>query len=306
MDDLSTKATGYWGMSALWTTGGPGTHLLLVVLAGMSLWSGYLILASLYDQQRWLLAARRFLLEFESGGSVIQITRSLIQVAILRNIAEAGLHAAHTYKGQIAERLRAHEWFASCLERSMARDQVWIRKDHSVLPTVALAAPVLGLLGTVYVLMGGLTEYAVITASSPVPSISATESYFGHDKRDATSKEGAGAADSPSTGAEETPPSDPDRGAEAALAMQSYQQKLAGMIFGILGQALIFLAIGLTVAAPAIVGHRWILQRSKVIEQIRRDFASELTARLLSGPLPPPPGDAGPDMASDALPAPVT
>jgi biopolymer transport protein ExbB/TolQ len=320
MDDLSSPMVIHpWGLSALWEAGEPPERLLLVLLAVMSLATWYLILTKLYEQYKWMRACRRLAQGFTDGASAKELMRQLSQEEISRGLVEAGSRAASEYKDRIAERVDAQTWISGTLARAVDRDQVRIRKGLPLLLTLALAAPVVGLLGTVIALSTGLTEYAELTAVFHVPKWTqpyeqrhteegVTKGAVGDEPSNAGVPSGAGAASdgraTSQAGAEEAAHAQ-NRRDELELISEHYVQKHAGMLFGILGEGLLFLMLGLTVAAPAIMGYRWLLARSKIIEQTLRDFADELTFGLLSGPLPPPAGGAGPAMASD-IPVPAT
>jgi biopolymer transport protein ExbB len=63
------------------------------------------------------------------------------------------------------------------------------------------------------------------------------------------------------------------------LAGQASIDKVAGPV----GSALIMTAMGLFVAVPAVWGYNWLLGRNRVLQDILRNFASDLHAYLVGG-----------------------
>jgi len=305
MHDLSmAEINGPWGLYALWNTPGVMVHFLLVALVIMSIGSWYLVLSRLFDQQIWLGAGRRVQKQLETVGSIAELIHGLdSRGKSFRTIAEAGLRVASEYRGRLAERVGFHEWLASSIERAVGREQRRIQAGLAMLPTVGLVGPAVGLFGTVYLLMSGLTGYAETTALLPVPNTVAAQPYLQSDKPAEAPKDGA-SINGPQDAEGEATTGDLSRKAEEDSAIQHGIQEHTAQLYGIIGQAMVLLLIGAFVAIPAVAGYRALLARSKKLEEALRDFASELTVRLLNSPVPP--SSKGSDLAGDSAAIPAT
>jgi biopolymer transport protein ExbB/TolQ len=336
MDDLTSSLDGpwaNWGARALWLAGDRGARGVLVVLAIMSLCSWYVLFTQLYDQHTLLRAARRLVQSGNDGGSFRESIQRL-PLGVLRSIAESGWRAASEYRGRLAERVTPYEWIARSLDRTLQTEQSQLKRGLGVLPTVAVAAPLVGLLGTVYLLMNGLIEYAYITKEfpvaesvEPVPQSRRLDGPVSQEPANAIPMEsakvapphasqaepraeGEGAALKPqadSTGHDSAAVEgrSPGRESEIAQALQHQRIERAAQLYGILGEELTLLFFGLCVAVPSFVGYRWILGRYRGIDEILRGLAQDTTTRLLAGPLPPESGGPDPGTVANETPAPA-
>ena len=122
----------------------------------MSLVSWYIILTKLWDQRRLKQSARARREQFWSAPSVKDGVERLKKGDNFRAIAEDGLRAVSHHEGRLTDRIDMHEWVTMSLQRSV--DQV--NSNMSEGPRLPrhrrLAAPFVGLFGTVWGVMNAL------------------------------------------------------------------------------------------------------------------------------------------------------
>jgi hypothetical protein len=87
---------------------------------------------------------------------------------------------------------------------------------------------------------------------------------------------------------------DPGRQAQEGNAIHQRQlHEHAGQLYGMTGESLLLVLLGVFVALPALAGYHVLRARSTKVEDLLGEFASALTVGLLSGSPPPSTQDPG-------------
>lgn len=156
-----------YGLYTMWETGDIVTHLVLFVLAAMSLASWFVLLTKLWDQRKLKQSARAVEKQFWNAPSIKDGVERLKKGDDFRNIAEDGLRAASHHDGRLTDRIDLHEWITISLQRAVDTVNSKLQTGLGLLATVGSTAPFVGLFGTVW----GILRALLTIAQAGQPSI---------------------------------------------------------------------------------------------------------------------------------------
>ncbi|HUN73616.1 MAG TPA: MotA/TolQ/ExbB proton channel family protein [Steroidobacteraceae bacterium] len=159
--------TNPYGPMALITNGNMLSHVVLVILLLMSLFSWYVILTKLWDQSRLKKAARVAEKQFWTAPSIKDGVERLKKGDDYRAIAEEGLRAQSHHDGRLTDRIDLNEWITMSLQRAVNNANTKLQTGMGLLASVGSTAPFVGLFGTVV----GIIQALVSIGLSGQPSI---------------------------------------------------------------------------------------------------------------------------------------
>jgi len=153
-----------FGIQDLWDSG-PVSKTLLIVLAIMSLYSWYVIITKLLDQNALMKHAAQAEKDFWSSSSLKDGVARLKNEPdnAFRAIVQDGLESLdhhNKHKGQVADTIDLHDWVSSHMQRRVDKVNSELSEGMAVLASVGATAPFVGLLGTVLGILNALTSIA--------------------------------------------------------------------------------------------------------------------------------------------------
>jgi biopolymer transport protein ExbB len=167
MENTAAAVTNPYSPWALITNGDPLSHLVLLVLALMSLFSWYVVLTKLWDQRLLKKSAKTAERQFWTAPSVKDGVERLKKGDEYRRLAEEGLRAQSHHDGRLTDRIDLNEWITMSLERSVNTSNTQLQSGMGLLASVGSTAPFVGLFGTVV----GIIKALISIGVSGQPSI---------------------------------------------------------------------------------------------------------------------------------------
>ncbi len=132
-------------------------HLILIVLLIMSVATWYLIVTKTLANRKMRRAADRFQRAFWDAGDMQTVAEYVRKNGVndpLSHLTHHGLRAAEQFRdrrgGRMIESGSADEFLTRALRRAIEQDTARMEYGHTVLASVASAAPFVGLFGTVW------------------------------------------------------------------------------------------------------------------------------------------------------------
>jgi biopolymer transport protein ExbB len=163
----TAAVTNPYGPMALVTNGNMLSHVVLIILLLMSLFSWYVILVKLWDQSKLKKSARIAEKQFWTAPSIKDGVERLKKGDDYRAIAEEGLRAQSHHDGRLTDRIDMNEWITMSLQRAVANANTKLQTGMGLLASVGSTAPFVGLFGTVV----GIIQALVSIGLSGQPSI---------------------------------------------------------------------------------------------------------------------------------------
>jgi biopolymer transport protein ExbB len=153
-----------FGIQDLWDSG-PVSKTLLIVLAIMSLYSWYVIITKLLDQNALMKHAAQAEKDFWSAASLKDGMARLKNEPdnAFRALVQDGLESLdhhNKHKGQVSDTIDLHDWVSSHMQRRVDKVSADLTEGMAVLASVGATAPFVGLLGTVLGILNALTSIA--------------------------------------------------------------------------------------------------------------------------------------------------
>jgi biopolymer transport protein ExbB len=140
-----------YDLKSLWAKGDFVARGTLIILAGMSIGSWFIMLTKLWDQRRLRKQYSDVAKGFWSTGSLREGLEKLKgKDHAFRVIAEDGVRAAEHHEGRLTDQIPLHEWIATSLQRSVDNFVNRLSGGLSFLATTGSTAPFIGLFGTVW------------------------------------------------------------------------------------------------------------------------------------------------------------
>jgi biopolymer transport protein ExbB len=167
MENSAAAVTNPYGPMALISNGNMLSHVVLIILLLMSLFSWYVILTKLWDQSRLKKAARTAEKQFWTAPSIKDGVERLKKGDDYRAIAEEGLRAQSHHDGRLTDRIDLNEWITMSLQRAVNNANTKLQTGMGLLASVGSTAPFVGLFGTVV----GIIQALVSIGLSGQPSI---------------------------------------------------------------------------------------------------------------------------------------
>lgn len=161
MENTAAAVTNPYGPMALLTNHDILSHLVLLVLALMSLFSWYVVLTKLWDQHTLKRSAKVAERQFWTAPSVKDGVERLKKGDDYRRIAEEGLRAQSHHDGRLTDRIDLNEWITMTLERSINTSSTQLQSGMGLLASVGSTAPFVGLFGTVVGIINALISIGV-------------------------------------------------------------------------------------------------------------------------------------------------
>jgi biopolymer transport protein ExbB len=144
----ATTAENPYGLSALWAQGDFVARGTLIILVLMSLYSWFIILTKLWEQQQLLKQAK-------------QASKDAF-----RAIAESGIKASEHHEGRLTDKVPLTEWLSGNIQRNVERLTNDLQRGLSFLASVGSTAPFVGLFGTVWGIYHALIAIGVAGQAS--------------------------------------------------------------------------------------------------------------------------------------------
>lgn len=154
-----------FGIQDLWDSG-PISKTLLIILGIMSLYSWFVIITKILDQNalnKYALAAEK---DFWSASSLKDGIARLKggDDNAFRGLAVDGMESLEHHernKGRLTENVDLHDWVSSHMQRRVDLISSDLSGGMAVLASVGATAPFVGLLGTVLGILNALTSIAM-------------------------------------------------------------------------------------------------------------------------------------------------
>ena len=148
------------------------SHAVLLVLAGMSLASWYVILTKLWDQWTVRTAYRGLEEKFWRAGNLRDGFAALAgRDNVFRLLIEDGVRALQHHAGHLTERVDLNDWMTVSLYRAADQVNRRLAQGLSILATVGSVSPFVGLFGTVWGIYNALITIAM-TGNPAIDKIS--------------------------------------------------------------------------------------------------------------------------------------
>ena len=133
------------------------SHFLLVVLVAMSIATWYLIVAKTLSNLRMQKSARAFLEHFWNASGMKSVADYLQAGGVadpFSHLTHHGLKAAEQFRAKTGQRMiesgSEDEFLTRSLRRAINQDTARLEYGHTLLASIASAAPFVGLFGTVW------------------------------------------------------------------------------------------------------------------------------------------------------------
>ncbi|MBK7001231.1 MAG: MotA/TolQ/ExbB proton channel family protein [Rhodoferax sp.] len=157
---IASAVANPYGLAALWNTSDAVAKGVLLILAGMSLGSWYILVAKLLEQRKISRHAQEAAEKFWSAGSVEQGAAALPPESPYQFIAASGLEATQKHSGLMGH-IPLHDWISMRIQRAVDRVNRDMQSGLAFLATVGSIAPFVGLFGTVWGIYHALSAIGV-------------------------------------------------------------------------------------------------------------------------------------------------
>jgi biopolymer transport protein ExbB len=140
-----------YGLAALWGQGDFVARGTLIILVAMSLYSWFIMLTKLWEQQALLRQAKQASKDFWTGNSLNESIEKLTGPGnAFRAIAESGIKATQHHEGKLTDTVPLTDWVSGNLQRGVDRLNNDLQRGLSFLASVGSTSPFVGLFGTVW------------------------------------------------------------------------------------------------------------------------------------------------------------
>jgi biopolymer transport protein ExbB len=146
-----------YGLKAVWAQGDAVAKGTLAILVFMSIFSWYLIVAKLLEQNRLLVQQRDAMQRLGSENSLEQAVEALQSNSPFRFVAQEALNSAAKHQ-DMRGAIDFNDWLMLSLQRATTSVQQSMQKGLSFLATVGSTAPFVGLFGTVWGIYNALVS----------------------------------------------------------------------------------------------------------------------------------------------------
>jgi len=151
-----------YGLAALWKTGDLVSHLVLFILAAMSLATWYIFVTKYWEQARLLGQAKQTEKQFWSAANLEEGIDKLAKNNVFRTVAERGQQAMARQGGMLTQA----DWVQMTLARAIEEENSRLGGGISFLASVGSTAPFVGLFGTVWGILNALTAIGIAGQAS--------------------------------------------------------------------------------------------------------------------------------------------
>ncbi len=168
-EDLGATQTAEnpYGLAALWAQGDFVAKGTLIILVLMSLYSWFIILTKLWEQQQLLKQAKQASKDFWTGKTLGESIEKLTGKGnAFRAIAESGIKASEHHEGRLTDKVPLTEWLSGNIQRNVDRMNNDLQRGLSFLASVGSTAPFVGLFGTVWGIYHALIAIGVAGQAS--------------------------------------------------------------------------------------------------------------------------------------------
>lgn len=163
----ANEAENPYGLAELWSQGDFVARGTLIILVLMSLYSWFIILTKLWEQQRLLKQAREASRDFWTGNSLNEGMEKLSGKGnVFRAMVESGIRASQHGEGKLTEHVPVAEWISGKLQQNVDRMTNDLQRGLSFLASVGSTAPFVGLFGTVWGIYHALIAIGVAGQAS--------------------------------------------------------------------------------------------------------------------------------------------
>jgi biopolymer transport protein ExbB len=163
----ANEAENPYGLAQLWSQGDFVARGTLTILVLMSLYSWFIILTKLWEQQRLLRQAREAGRDFWTGSSLNEGLQKLTGNGnVFKAMVESGIKASEHADGKLTEHVPVAEWISGKLQQNVDRMTNDLQRGLSFLASVGSTAPFVGLFGTVWGIYHALIAIGVAGQAS--------------------------------------------------------------------------------------------------------------------------------------------
>jgi biopolymer transport protein ExbB len=163
----ANEAENPYGLAQLWSQGDFVARGTLIILVLMSLYSWFIILTKLWEQQRLLKQAKEASRDFWTGNSLNEGLQKLTGNGnVFKAMVESGIKASHHAEGKLTEHVPVAEWISGKLQQNVDRMTNDLQRGLSFLASVGSTAPFVGLFGTVWGIYHALIAIGVAGQAS--------------------------------------------------------------------------------------------------------------------------------------------
>jgi len=163
----ANEAANPYGLAELWGQGDFVARGTLIILVLMSLYSWFIILSKLWEQQRLLKQAKEASRDFWTGNSLDEGLQKLSGKGnVFRAMVESGIRASQHGEGKLTEHVPVAEWISAKLQQNVDRMTNDLQRGLSFLASVGSTAPFVGLFGTVWGIYHALIAIGVAGQAS--------------------------------------------------------------------------------------------------------------------------------------------
>lgn len=149
--EVTEEVENPYGLAQLWGQGDFVARGTLIILVLMSLYSWFIMLTKLWEQQRLLRQAKQASREFWTGSSLAASAEKLSGNGnAFRAIVDSAIKASEHHEGKLTDRVPLADWISGNLQRNVDRMHNDLQGGLSFLASVGSTAPFVGLFGTVW------------------------------------------------------------------------------------------------------------------------------------------------------------
>jgi biopolymer transport protein ExbB len=149
--EVTEEVENPYGLAQLWGQGDFVARGTLIILVLMSLYSWFIMLTKLWEQQRLLRQAKQASREFWTGTSLASSAEKLTGNGnAFRAIVDSAIKASEHHEGKLTDRVPLADWISGNLQRNVDRMNNDLQGGLSFLASVGSTAPFVGLFGTVW------------------------------------------------------------------------------------------------------------------------------------------------------------
>ena len=163
----ANEAENPYGLAELWAQGDFVARGTLTILFLMSLYSWFIMLTKLWEQQRLLRQAKEAGRDFWTRDSLNEGMQTLTGNGnVFRATVESGIKASDHHEGKLTSSVPLADWISGNLQRNVDRMQNDLQGGLSFLASVGATAPFVGLFGTVWGIYHALIAIGVAGQAS--------------------------------------------------------------------------------------------------------------------------------------------